>query len=147
MRVWRDGEYDLAMDAAELSGLSLFAGLTPPELEQVAGWSDILEVETNERLIRNEEFGHEFFVILSGTAEAMDGDIHLADLVRGDFFGEISLLDNDRRTAGVRATSPMRLMVINERDFRAMIAGMPSVAEQVRRKVDERREASEFSKG
>lgn len=135
------------MDAADLHGLPLFEGLTPQQLQQVAGWSDVIDVEINHRLIRREEFGHEFFVILSGTAEAMDGETHLADMVRGDFFGEISLLDKDRRTAGVRATTPMRLMVMDERSFRSMIDAMPQVAERVNVKVDERREASEFSKG
>jgi CRP-like cAMP-binding protein len=135
------------MDAADLNGLPLFEGLTPQQLQQVAGWSDVIDVEINHRLIRNEEFGHEFFVILSGTAEAMDGETHLSDMVRGDFFGEISLLDKDRRTAGVRATSPMRLMVMDERSFRSMVDAMPQVAERVNVKVEERREASEFSKG
>ena len=135
------------MNSADLQELPLFQDLTSQQLQQVAAWSDVIDVEINERLIRREEFGHEFFVILSGTAEAMDGEIHLSDMVRGDFFGEISLLDKDRRTAAVRATSPMRLMVMDERSFRSMIDAMPSVAERVQVKVDERREASEFSKG
>jgi CRP-like cAMP-binding protein len=135
------------MDPADLQGCPLFAGLTTQQLRQIAAWADVIDVEINERLIRNQEFGHEFFVILEGTAEAMDGEIHLADLAHGDFFGEISLLDRNRRTAGVRATSPMRLMVMDERGFRSMMAAMPQVAERVQVKVDERREASEFSKG
>ncbi|HET6849576.1 MAG TPA: cyclic nucleotide-binding domain-containing protein [Gaiellales bacterium] len=135
------------MDAADLRVLPLFHGLTPQQLQQLAGWSDVIDVDINHRLIRHEDFGHEFFVILSGTAEAMDGEIHLADLAPGDFFGEISLLDHDRRTAAVKATSPMRLMVMDERGFRSMMGSMPLVAERVQAKVDERREASEFSKG
>jgi len=132
------------MDAVDLP---LFAGLTQQQLQQVAAWSDVIDVDISHRLTRLEEFGHEFFVVLSGTAEAMDGEIHLADLARGDFFGEISLLDHDRRTAAVQATSPMRLMVMDERGFRSMMSAMPQVAERVQAKVDERREASEFSKG
>ncbi len=135
------------MDAEHLTGLPLFEGLTQPQLQQIAGWADVIDVDINHRLIRNEEFGHEFFVVLDGTAEAMDGDIHLADLARGDFFGEISLLDGDRRTAGVRATSPMRLMVMDEQRFRSMVDAVPQVAERIHAKIDERREASEFSKG
>jgi CRP/FNR family cyclic AMP-dependent transcriptional regulator len=134
------------MDSDDLRALPLFQGLTPQQLQQISTWADEIEVEINHRLIRHEEFGHEFFVILEGTAEAMDGEIHLADLARGDFFGEISLLDRDRRTAAVRATSPMRLMVMDERGFRSMMTTMPAVAERVQLKVDERREASEFSK-
>ncbi len=135
------------MDAEHLTGLPLFEGLTQQQLQQIAGWADVIDVDINHRLIRNEEFGHEFFVVLDGTAEAMDGDIHLADLARGDFFGEISLLDGDRRTAGVRATSPMRLMVMDEQRFRSMVEAVPQVAERIHAKIDERREASEFSKG
>lgn len=135
------------MDSDDLRALPLFQRLTPQQLQQIATWADEIEVEINHRLIRHEEFGHEFFVILEGTAEAMDGEIHLADLARGDFFGEISLLDRNRRTAAVRATSPMRLMVMDERGFRSMMTTMPEVAERVQLKVDERREASEFSKG
>ena len=41
----------------------------------------------------------------------------------------------------------MRLMVMDERGFRSMMSAMPTVAERVQAKVDERREASEFSKG
>jgi hypothetical protein len=37
--------------------------------------------------------------------------------------------------------------VMDERSFRSMIDAMPQVAERVNVKVDERREASEFSKG
>jgi CRP-like cAMP-binding protein len=135
------------MDSNDLRVLPLFQGLTSQQLQQISTWADEIEVEINHRLIRHEEFGHEFFVILEGTAEAMDGEIHLADLARGDFFGEISLLDRNRRTAAVRATSPMRLMVMDERGFRSMMTTMPEVAERVQLKVDERREASEFSKG
>jgi CRP-like cAMP-binding protein len=135
------------MDSNDLRVLPLFEGLTPQQLQQISTWADEIEVEINHRLIRHEEFGHEFFVILEGTAEAMDGEIHLADLARGDFFGEISLLDRNRRTAAVRATSPMRVWVMDERGFRSMMTTMPEVAERVQLKVDERREASEFSKG
>jgi CRP-like cAMP-binding protein len=135
------------MDAGDLHGLALFEGLTQQQLQQVASWADVIDVEINHRLIRREDFGHEFFVVLKGTAEAMDGDIHLADLAVGDFFGEISLLDRERRTAGVRATSPMRLMVMEEQRFRSMLSAMPQVAQRIQVKVDERREASEFSRG
>jgi CRP-like cAMP-binding protein len=135
------------MDVGDLRGLALFAGLTDQQLQQVAGWADEIEVDINHHLIRRDGFGHEFFVILEGTAEAMDGDIHLADLAAGDFFGEISLLEHDRRTASVRATNPMRLLVMAEQHFRSMVQTMPVVAERVQAKVDERREASEFSKG
>jgi CRP-like cAMP-binding protein len=135
------------MDASRLRALELFAGLTDDQLEQVAGWSDEIEVEVGQHLIRRDGFGHEFFVILAGTAEAMDGETHLADLVTGDFFGEMALLGLARRTASVRATAPMRLAVMNHQQFLSMVQTMAPVEQRIRAKVAERKEASEFSRG
>jgi CRP-like cAMP-binding protein len=68
----------------------------------------------------------------------MDGERHLADLSAGDFFGEMALLDEERRSASVRATSPMRLMVMTRQEFHSMIAAVPSIDERIRAKVAER---------
>jgi putative ABC transport system ATP-binding protein len=135
------------MDASRLRALDLFGGLSDEQLEQVAGWSEEVEVDVGEYLIRRDGFGHEFFVILEGTAEAMDGDTHLADMVPGEFFGELALVDQARRSASVRATTPMRLAVMSRQQFLSMVEAMPPVEQRVRAKITERLEASEFSKG
>ena len=49
---------------------------------------------------------HEFFVILDGEVEVPKDGEHLADLGPGDFFGEIALIEHDRRTASVVTTHP-----------------------------------------
>jgi hypothetical protein len=79
------------MDASKLKSLDLFSSLSDDELEPIAQWTDEIEIETGHHLIRKDGFSYEFFVILEGTAEAMDGDIHLADMTAGDFFGEIGI--------------------------------------------------------
>jgi hypothetical protein len=71
------------MDASRLRGIDLFGGLSDEQLERVAGWSHEVEVEIGQYLIRRDGVGHEFFVILEGKAEAMDGETHLADMVVG----------------------------------------------------------------
>ena len=126
------------MDASTLAQLTLFADLSHADLEQLAAWSDEIEVDTGYHLIRRDGFGYEFFVILEGTAETMDGDRHLSDLQMGDYFGEIALLDMPRRSASVRATSPMRLLVMNRQHFLSMIGSMPAVESRIRTKIAER---------
>ena len=126
------------MDAAKLTQISLFEGLSDAQLKQIGGWADEIDVDTGYHLIRRDGFGYEFFAIIDGTAEVMDGERHLADLSAGDFFGEMALLDEERRSASVRATSPMRLMVMTRQEFRSMIAAVPGIDDRIRAKVAER---------
>ncbi|MDX6521440.1 MAG: family transcriptional regulator, cyclic receptor protein [Gaiellales bacterium] len=132
------------MDANQLSALELFAQLSPEERERVAHWADEIEVDTGHHLIRRDGFGYEFFVILDGNAEVMDGDVHLADLKAGDFFGEIALIEQPRRSASVRATSPMRLMVMGRPEFASMTSHMPLVAERIHARIAERMDNSKL---
>jgi CRP/FNR family transcriptional regulator, cyclic AMP receptor protein len=127
------------MDAARLKSIPLFAELSEREREQVARWADELDVPEGKHLVDEGRFAHEFFVIEEGTAEVRHGDEKLTDLGPGDFFGEIALVEHQRRTASVIATSPMRTIVMFGRDFRQMEAEMPSVAARIRQAIEERR--------
>ena len=56
----------------------------------------------------------------------------MAELGPGDFFGEIGLIETERRTATVVATQPMRLIVMFQREFKQMEQEMPVVADRIR---------------
>ncbi|MDX6532818.1 MAG: family transcriptional regulator, cyclic receptor protein [Gaiellales bacterium] len=128
------------MDPAALQGVPLFSELEPADRQRVARWADQIDVDTGHHLIRRDGFGYEFFVILEGTAEVMLGDVHLADMVAGDFFGEMALVSQPKRSASVRATSPMRLLVMGRPEFLSMQSQMPGIAEQIRARIAERSE-------
>ena len=127
------------MDPARLKKLALFAELSDKERAQVARWADEVEVPEQKHLIDQGQFGYEFFVIEEGKAEVRRGGEVLAELGPGDFFGEIALLEEDRRTATVIAEEPMRAIVMTRRDFREMQDEMPSVAAKIRQAVEDRR--------
>jgi CRP-like cAMP-binding protein len=127
------------MDPARLKKLALFAELSDKERAQVARWADEVEVPEQKHLIDQGQFGYEFFVIEKGKAEVRRGGEVLAELGPGDFFGEIALLEEDRRTATVIAEEPMRAIVMTRRDFREMQDEMPSVAAKIRQAVEDRR--------
>lgn len=126
------------MDAARLESIPLFAGLSHREREQVARWADEVDVKEGRHLVDQGEFAYEFFVIERGTAEVTRDGRHLTDLGPGDFFGEIALLEEERRTASVVATSDMTVIVMTGRDFREMDREMPEVAEKIRSALRER---------
>ena len=127
------------MDPSRLKSIPLFADLSDHDRAQVARWADELDVPEGKHLVDQGRFAHEFFVIEEGTAEVRHGDEKLTELGPGDFFGEIALIESDRRTASVIATSPMQTIVMFGRDFRQMEAQMPSVAARIRQAIEERR--------
>ncbi len=127
------------MDIDRLKTLPLFADLSNRELERIAAWADEVDLPAGKHLIEQGAFAHEFFVIAEGTAEVTHDGQHLADLGPGDFFGEIALLENHRRTASVVATSPLRVVVMFAREFEAMERELPEVAARVREAMTARR--------
>jgi CRP/FNR family cyclic AMP-dependent transcriptional regulator len=123
------------MDAKQLQGVGIFSGLSKKELEDLARWTDEVSVEEGYELAKEGAFAHEFFVIEVGSAEVVQHGERIAELGPGDFFGEIGLLETERRTASVIATTPMRLIVMFQREFKQMEQAMPSVADRVRSSI------------
>ncbi len=127
------------MDTRDLEGQPLFEGMSKGDLEAIARWADVVDVSEGYHLLYQGRLPHEFFVILKGKAEVVRERQPLAELNSGDFFGEIALLEDDRRTATVVATSPMRLMVLASREFDSMCHEFPVVADRIDQTFRERR--------
>ena len=126
------------MDADRLKAIPLFQGLSKHQREQVSTWAEEVDFEPGKRIVEQGEFAHEFFVIEEGTAEVtVDGD-RVDALGPGDFFGEIALLETERRTASVIATAPLRCIVMHARHFSSMEQTMSEVAEQIRQEMRRR---------
>ncbi len=126
------------MDPSRLSSVPLFEGLSGREREQVAEWADEVDIPAGKHLLDEGRFAHEFFVILDGQVEVTKDGQHLVDLGAGDFFGEIALLETERRTATVVASTPVLAIVMHSRDFLAMKAELPQVAERVHEAIRDR---------
>jgi len=126
------------MDAQRLRAIPLFSTLSKKDAEQVARWADEVDVPAGKHLVEQGRFAHEFFVIESGTADVLVDGESVSELGPGDFFGEIALLEPQRRTATVTATTPVTAIAMHARDFHAMAETMPVVYERVRAAMRER---------
>jgi CRP/FNR family transcriptional regulator, cyclic AMP receptor protein len=126
------------VDAARLKSIPLFADLTQREREAVARLADEVEVPAGKQLATTGEFAYEFFVIKDGTAEVTKDGERIAELGPNDFFGEIGLLETERRTANVEAKTPMELIVIFGPNFRRLERELPEIAAKVRKAIRER---------
>jgi CRP-like cAMP-binding protein len=126
------------VDAKSLEPVPLFAGLSHKEREKVARWADVIELPAGKHLLDEGRLPHEFFVILDGEVEVTHGAERLALLGRGDFFGEIALIEHGRRTASVVTASPTTLAVMSPTSFDAMRREMPQVAGRIDGAIRER---------
>src|SRR3712207_4433807 len=100
------------MDAARLTAVPLFGELPKKELRGLSRFCDEVEVPAGTHLVREGEFAYEFFAILDGAARVTHGGRRIADLERGDFFGEMGSVGRARRSATVVAESPTTLVVM-----------------------------------
>jgi CRP/FNR family cyclic AMP-dependent transcriptional regulator len=119
------------MNAARVRDVPIFRHLSQSELERVAGWLQITSVPEGHHIVREGAFAHEFFLIEDGDADVLQDQKPIATLGPGDFFGEIALLETDRRTASVVARTPMELIVMGRAEFEQMKKELPTVADQV----------------
>ena len=104
-----------------LSKVPLFAGCTQRELEFIASHTDEVRVPAGRQLTAQGSLGHTFYVMLDGHADVrIDGD-RRGSLDAGDFFGEISMLDQGPGTATITTTSPCKLMVMSHSQFRDVV--------------------------
>ena len=126
------------MDAARLKSIPLFASLSDRDRADVARFADEITVPAGKKLAEEGQFAYEFFVIEQGTAEVTKDGRVLAQLGPEDFFGEIGLVEAERRTATVVAKSPMELIVIFGPNFRRLERELPELAGQIRTAIRER---------
>src|SRR2546421_12186109 len=121
------------MDSSLLEGISLFAGLSGDERAELARLMVVRAYDAHQPLFWVGDEGNEFFVVASGriaiTCPDQSGKaIHLATLSRGDFLGEISLLDGGPRTATARAQGDTQLLVLDRASFHQFLRLSPSSA-------------------
>jgi CRP-like cAMP-binding protein len=121
-----------------LRRVPLFARCSTRELANIAAISYEKEFSAGTELILEGAAGGSFFMLVEGTAEVQVGGETVRTLGPGDFAGEIALIAHAPRTASVRATSPVRTLVIPGRKFRALLGRQPDVQLAVLAAVAER---------
>jgi CRP-like cAMP-binding protein len=116
----------------------LFAQCSKKELEAVAAVADEIDLRQGKELTVEGRPGREFFVLVEGEADVRKNGRKIRTLSGGDFFGEIALVSKRPRTASVVATTPVRVLVVTERSFRALLEKSPSIQSKVLSALAER---------
>ena len=110
-----------------LRGVWLFERCSKKELEALAKLATPVDLQAGKELAAQGEQGSEFFVVVSGKAEATREGVVIGTLGPGSFFGEMSLLERAPRVATVTTTEPTTVLVLTAKAFDKLVASMPSV--------------------
>ena len=113
--------------ADAIAGMAMFADLARPQLLGVASQFEEAFFPKGARILRQGLTGSGFFVILDGEADVVaDGTVR-ANLARGDFFGEVSVLLGEPPIADIVATRPLRCIVIGGPGLEPFLVDQPKV--------------------
>ena len=115
-----------------LQGLPLFAEFTDAEIEGALDLIDTVQYPAGECIVKQDETGDCMYVLVEGTARVVhrrDGkEFELAVLKKGDFFGELALVDALPRSADVETLTPCTLLRIEHGALRAIAGVYPKAA-------------------
>ena len=114
-----------------LQKVDIFADCSRKQMKAVAAISRVIEVPAGTVLTRAGEPGEEFFFILDGAAMVEVTRRKRVRLMPGEFFGEMSLLDGEPRSATVRAETDMRLLLIQRRNFQTLLTEVPELTRSI----------------
>ncbi|HEY8775554.1 MAG TPA: MFS transporter [Gaiellaceae bacterium] len=106
-----------------LHGVPFFARLPESTLEQLASRLERIRVPAGHDVFRQGDPGDRFYVIAEGEVEVVIDGRSTGTLEPGEHFGEIALLRDIPRTAGVRARSDVELYALGRDDFIAAVTG------------------------
>lgn len=128
---------------AALRPLPILAPLSDSQIEQLAQTATRQRFYAGERLVRQGEAGESLFVITSGRVRVEkqldDGAVVLlAHLGRDEFFGEMSLLTGERRSASVIAEEDTEVLVVGRGDMASVITSDARILEQLSMALDAR---------
>ncbi|BFZ64793.1 hypothetical protein YB2330_005946 [Saitoella coloradoensis] len=101
-----------------LSTIEVLRPLSSYDRQRIADALDTVTYEPRSTIIRQGDVGEHFYLIESGTCDVViDGEGTVAQLSKGDFFGELALLNDKPRAATVVSTSRVKVATLGKRAF------------------------------
>ena len=130
-----------------LRGVPMFADLAPDFIEHLKESVELQRFAPGQLICRQGDPADSFYLVRIGFVKVSEnypgGELVLAYLSRGDYFGEIGLLGGGVRTATCTALDHVELVRISGDDFRQMVERFPTVGKGLQKVADERRASNQ----
>jgi CRP/FNR family cyclic AMP-dependent transcriptional regulator len=117
------GVWEVPITVTTLREIGLFGALNDEVLLQLAGKLKAMRVSPGDEVFREGDgLAREMYVVLDGEMEVSKrgrrgGEVRIAILGPGDWFGEMSMIDMQPRSATVRALAPSQLLRMTSEDL------------------------------
>ena len=111
-----------------LGRVPIFSNCTTEEIAAVAGVAQESFFQPGQIIVTQGTPGQAFYMITSGRVEIVRDGTSLGAFGPGDFFGEMSLLDQAPRSATIRAIEEVSCLMLSSWDFKALLERHPSIA-------------------
>lgn len=126
-----------------LQSVSIFWDLNENDLGHIADKMVAKHFENGNYIFLEDSEGEQCFFVLEGSVKvtrlSKDGrEVILAMLNEGDFFGEMSLLDGESRSANVIALEKTKVLTLDRNDFIAVVNDYPQIAVQLLKELARR---------
>ncbi len=133
------------MDTTQLKRISIFEDVRDEDLGIVTTFATSEEVPEGTVIVKEGDFANHFMALEEGTARVMKDGEEVGQLGPGDIFGEMGLLEKERRSASVEATSRVRLIKIERWELQRLKKMVPHVYDRIQQLADARRPPGEES--
>jgi CRP/FNR family cyclic AMP-dependent transcriptional regulator len=127
------------MDATQLKRIPIFQDVDDEDLRVITTFAASEEVPEGTAIVRQGDFANHFMAIEEGTAKVIRDDQEIGELGPGDIFGEMGLLEKEKRGATIEATSRVKLIKIERWELQRMKKKLPHVFERIQQLAEERR--------
>ena len=119
---------DISQFAGLLRGIQIFQPLTNEDLLDLATLLKLESCPWGFPVLQKGDVGDHLYIILSGRVEVMDEDgVTLAEMGKGEVFGEMSLLSGEAVTSTIMAVEPTELATLSKKNFRHMQVRFPDL--------------------
>ncbi len=126
-----------------LDKVEIFDGLTPAELEMLSASSVARNYPKNTVIINENDHADSLYIIESGRVKVYCSDKNGKEFIMNtlgpdDYFGELALLDDDKRSASVRTMEKSSFCIIYKEDFNKVLEQQPNIAKTLIRNLTRR---------
>ncbi len=121
-----------------LAKVQLFRGVPRPALERIAERCTEVDFPAGHYIVQQGQIGNGLYLIVTGRAKVVRGDVEIAEFGPGDFVGELAVLDQMPRAASVVAEDDVTCLALASWDLNALIEQEPAVAMNLLRELTAR---------
>jgi CRP-like cAMP-binding protein len=115
--------------ASWLHDVPLFAGISDESMSRLAAVAGEQEFTAGQFIVRQGQVGSGLYVVIDGSVNVIRGaDEQIATLKPGEFFGELSVIDQQPRNASVQASGPTTCLAVASWDLLSLLEQDPQLS-------------------